>query len=333
MNTSPVTSLPAPLNSVATSSCMLSLMRGLQQFDVDFFLMGDVASYCHLLAEESQSKSDSLPESQRISPLQESDFAIFISDSAPYAELKAWLVENAGFSASPSNAYYLLYDAHTESTPTTVALVPFGELQNQDCHWLPTGFGMATNRNGIEFESVLGSALIEIGNNRAEWQPMTLPEMMAMQLFEFRIAEPNLGSSCVGRNVVSIIANYKYLEHPHVPLFHLDVYPNAENAANYSNLDLLECHAQVIGRQMVFTMQDVDELGQVQALFHFKPWWKPEDDATEVAVVKFSTTMQETIALVMSRPRYYGDPKVLSHKSCQRLIYAMAVGVHEGCYS
>jgi hypothetical protein len=302
-------------------------MSGLDHFHVDFFLMGDVDGYYRFLAEKDQSESDVLPEAQQLSPLQATDWAIFISDSAPYAELKAWLVENAGFMASTSNAFYLRYDCHTEPTSTTVALIPFGELQNQECHWLPTGFGMATDINGINFDPMLDFAPIHIG--RCEWLPMTVPEIMLTQLLSFKMDSPVIGSYRIARGVSSIIENYKYLEHSHVFLFHSDAYPDAEAAASYSKLELLECNARVLGRQIFFTMQACDELDKLLEVLYCK---ELNSFLKVHTAEELSDLGQQAISLFMSRPRYYGDPTVLSHATCYSLLSSMAWGLHEPFY-
>lgn len=325
MKTSPVTSLPAPLNLVADSPCMLALMSGFDHFQVDFFLVGDVAGYHRFLAKESQSESNVLPEGQQLSPLKATDWAIFISDGVPYADLKVWLVKHAGFTSDKQdNEFYLRYDYHGCDAAVKVALLPFAELQNQNNHWVPTGFGMARDPNEFDFDPELGNFELQLPSyhsGRAGWLPMTLPEIMATKLLSFS-PEPIQGSNRAAHDVCSLIENYKLLEHDHVFLFHRDAYLGTKGAVGYSELDLHKCYAEILGRQMSFLLQSKGEFELLGMTLNNEV--HPAED--------YSIPLSETIALIMSRPRYYGDLMVLSYEHCLQLLLAMGRGYTEDCY-
>jgi len=255
MKTSPVTCLPAPLNLVAASPCMLALMSGFDHFYVDFFLMGNVAGHCQLKAEEIQPESSIFTEGYQISPLQPTDWAIFISDWVPYIDLKAWLIENAGFTSSEqNNEFYLRYDLAEGTAPVTVALIPFSELGMLDEHWIPTGFGMATNLNKIKIESVLDKAPVCATPNGPVWQPTVLIEIMGQKLLSLDPDVPIVSSREDAQDVSSLVQNYEFLEQEMVFLFHHDMLWDENTASSYTELQKRKSYARILGRHMAFTM-------------------------------------------------------------------------------
>ena len=276
MKTSPVTSLPAPLNLVANSPCMLALMSGFDHFHVDFFLMGDVAGHRQVQAEKTKTESSVLPEGPKISPLQPTDWAIFIDDRFPYADLKEWLLEHAGFTSSKQdNAFYLHFDCALDPAPVTVALIPFGELQKLDTHWwLPTGLGMATKRHAIEIESVLGNAPVCSTPNSPVWQPITLAEVLGLKLMSPE--ESNTDTLTVGNETFTVVSNtiymsvlpsdgkassgtslhknYKLLEQPLVFLYQSEKQIGDNAAGSVIELQKPRSHVRILGRDMCFTV-------------------------------------------------------------------------------
>lgn len=304
-------------------------MSVLERFHVDFFLMGDVAAYRQSEAEKRQTEPSALEGAHQTTPLPVIDWAIFISDFVPYAELKAWLVEHEwSVWSEQDNPYYLRFTLNPDAIPVTVALIPFGEIARQERHWVPTGFGMARRQITDNFECTLDSSRpIKLWKTGSHWIPMTLPEVMVCKLRGFVPGEPFKQSTQDARDVSSIIVNYQHLEQPHVFLFHSAVYLEAHKDADDSKLALLRCNAQVLGRQMRFTVRD-DESARIIRATLYSEDFLPHLQTPEL--LEHSETMQATIALAMSRPTYYGDPTVLNHATCHDVIYSMGYGLHGG---
>ena len=298
---------------------MLALMSGLDHFHVDFFLMGDVDGYYRFLAQERQINSIALPQPSNL--LEETDWAIFIGDWIPYADLKAWLVEHAGFtSIEQDNKFHLRYDYRGCDAAVKVALIPFGELEMLDEHWwFPTGFGMTTNPNGIKIESLLGKSPVCPTPDGPVWQPIMLTEVMGQKLLSLNTEAPFQACREDAHEVSSLIENYEFLEHRMMFLFHNDVHLDEDAAPSHTDLQRRESLARILGRQMAFTMRGNESLYRIQSLVSEESI----DDAS----------LSETITMVMCRPRYYGDPTVLfNRETCRALFGAMSYGMSEDRY-
>lgn len=272
---------------------MLALIKGFDHFSVDFFLMGDVAGHCQLKAEKIHTESSFFPEGRQINPLQPTDWAIFIDDRFSYADLKEWLLEHAGFTSSKQdNAFYLRFDCALETTPVTVALIPFGELQKLDMHWwLPTGLGMATKRNSIEIESVLGKAPICATPNGPVWQPIMLAEVLGRELISPE-EKPNTETLTVGSETFTVVTktiymsvlpsdgkpssgtslhkNYKLLEQSLVFQSQSEEQIGNNAAGSVIELPTPSAHVRILGRDMCFTKHGEKTTYDLHYLFSCK---------------------------------------------------------------
>jgi predicted nucleotidyltransferase len=309
------TILPAPLNLVATSPCLLALMSGFDRFNVDFFLMGDVAAHCRTHAEETTPESPERAEASPLRQLKETDFAIFIGDWVPYGALKEWLVTDAGFSLTTGRDLHLQFSAPSDPTPITVALIPFSEVKNQNQNWVPTGLGMAVEPDAHLVETLLGSAPIQATPESVVWQPVTLPEVMVIKLFALYDDVPAKALARDARDVRSIIENYDCLEQPYVRVFHHDVYPSEESVAGFTELQWQESYAEMLGREMYYTLRFKSNLEDFYELQGILSWESVPDYADP-----------HNVEMVMRRPRYYGDPSVPSNADCRAWFSSMWCG-------
>ncbi|HEX8348438.1 MAG TPA: hypothetical protein VF598_00620, partial [Hymenobacter sp.] len=246
----------------------------------------------------------------------ESDFAVFIGDWVPYPALKEWLVANAGFSITTGNDLHLQFITPSDPTPITVALIPFSEVKNQFQNWVHTGLGMAVNPDAFLVETLLGSAPIPTPHEGFDWQPVTLPEVMALKLFALYDDAPAQGLAQYARDIRSIIENYNWLEQPYVWVFHEDIYPEEESAAKFTKLQWRECYAEMLGREMYFAFQFQNS----RENFH---------DLVSLLGTEMLDDYPETqnVGMVMCRPRYYGDPSVPSNAECRAWFSAMWCGL------
>ena len=100
------------------SEMLSALERGLNKFDIDFYLVGAVARDLWMSA------INDIPPSRITGDI---DFAIFINDKGTYDNLKKYLIEVEGFSPYKSNAFVLVWKGFIQ-----VDLLPFGEIKDKN---------------------------------------------------------------------------------------------------------------------------------------------------------------------------------------------------------
>lgn len=100
------------------SEMLSALERGLNKFDIDFYLVGAVARDLWMSA------INNIPPSRITGDI---DFAIFINDKGTYNNLKKHLIEVEGFSPYKGNTFVLVWKGFIQ-----VDLLPFGEIENKN---------------------------------------------------------------------------------------------------------------------------------------------------------------------------------------------------------
>ena len=102
----------------ALSDMLKALERGLEKFNIDYYLVGAVSRDVWM------SGINSIPPKRTTGDI---DFAVFINDKGIYEQLKEYLIKNENFSPFKENAFVLIWKDGTE-----VDLLPFGAVEDED---------------------------------------------------------------------------------------------------------------------------------------------------------------------------------------------------------
>ena len=112
------------------SEMLSALERGLNKFDIDFYLVGAVARDLWMSA------INDIPPSRITGDI---DFAVFIDDKGTYDNLKKYLIEVEGFSPYKGNTFVLVWKSVIQ-----VDLLPFGEIEDKDTGVTIEGSGLTS---------------------------------------------------------------------------------------------------------------------------------------------------------------------------------------------
>lgn len=114
----------------AISDMLTALERGLNKFEIDFYLVGAVARDVWMTAIHD------IPPSRITGDI---DFAVFINDKETYNDLKNYLIDTEGFSPHKGNAFVLIWKGFVQ-----VDLLPFGAIEGHGDSVFIDGIGLTT---------------------------------------------------------------------------------------------------------------------------------------------------------------------------------------------
>lgn len=210
----------------AISEMLSALERGLNKFNIDFYLVGAVARDVWMSA------INGIPPSRITGDI---DFAVFIDDKETYNQLKQYLVEIEGFAPHSGNAFVLIWKGYVQ-----VDLLPFGAIE---------GHGESVSIDGVGLTSVNMPAFKEIyhsGLPTAELEEKhtfkfcTLPGIVLLKLIAYQ-DRPEIRRDDI-KDISKILKHF------------FDMYAN-EIFDNHNDLfgndpDLNLLAAQVLGREI-----------------------------------------------------------------------------------
>jgi predicted nucleotidyltransferase len=210
----------------AISEMLSALERGLNKFDIDFYLVGAVARDVWMSA-----INGILP--SRITG--DIDFAVFIDDKETYNELKKYLVEIEGFAPHRGNAFVLIWKGYVQ-----VDLLPFGAIE---------GHGDSVSIDGVGLTSVNMPAFKEIylsGLPTAELEEKhtfkfcTLPGIVLLKLIAYQ-DRPEIRRDDI-KDISKILKHF-------FDMYANEIFDNHNDLfGNDPNLNLLA--ARVMGREV-----------------------------------------------------------------------------------
>ncbi|RAR46502.1 hypothetical protein [Flavobacterium lacus] len=156
----------------AISEMLLALERGLNKFEIDFYLVGAVARDVWMTA------INDIPPSRITGDI---DFAVFINDKATYDELKKYLLEVEGFSDYKGNAFVLKWKGFVQ-----VDLLPFGAIEGKGNSVSVEGRGL-TSVNMPAFQEIydFGLPTAEI-EEKHTFKFCTLPGIVLLKLIAYQ---------------------------------------------------------------------------------------------------------------------------------------------------
>jgi predicted nucleotidyltransferase len=154
------------------SEMLSALERGLNKFDIDFYLVGAVARDLWMSA------INDIPPSRITGDI---DFAIFINDKGIYDNLKKHLIEVEGFSPYKGNAFVLVWKGFMQ-----VDLLPFGQIEDKNDAVSIEGSGL-TSLNMPGFKEIYddGLPIVELEKIH-KFKFCTLPGIVILKLMAWQ---------------------------------------------------------------------------------------------------------------------------------------------------
>lgn len=226
---------PERLQPAGMSEAMAALQRGFEHFGIDFYIIGAVARDIWL------SQVHNEPPQRMTKDL---DVAVFIANTAVYAGLQAWLVEQEGFRRLPSSAFCLLYTSATSTSNVAVDLMPFGAIADEagDVYFSSR---RRERLSTVGFPEVLAGAATVSTPAGAQWRVVTLPGILVLKLVAWQ-DRPERGKDAT--DIWHLVAIYFDLVTDEVYTSHLDLLTE-EETPDMLNLPLL-VGARVLGRHV-----------------------------------------------------------------------------------
>lgn len=217
----------------ALSDMLKALERGLEKFNIDYYLVGAVSRDVWM------SGINSIPPKRTTGDI---DFAVFINDKGIYEQLKEYLIKNENFSPFKENAFVLIWKDGTE-----VDLLPFGAVEDEDRKVTVSGTGY-TSVHVDGFKEVHDQELPEIdleGLHRFKF--CTLPGIVLLKLIAWD-DRPEARRDDI-KDISDILNHFFDMHQEMIWEDHNDLFEQEEtNADGRSGLLLIA--ANVLGREI-----------------------------------------------------------------------------------
>ncbi len=207
------------------SEMLTALERGLNKFDIDFYLVGAVARDLWMSAIHD------IPPSRITGDI---DFAVFIDDKGTYENLQKYLIDIEGFSPYKGNAFVLVWKGFIQ-----VDLLPFGEIEDKNDSVTVEGSGL-TSLNMPGFKEVYDDGLPEVELEEIhKFKFCTLPGIVILKLLAWQ------DRSEIRRDYIKDVSNV--LKH-FFNMYDEEIYEKHNDL--FGDLDLHLIAARVMGREM-----------------------------------------------------------------------------------
>lgn len=209
------------------SEMLSALERGLNKFDIDFYLVGAVARDLWMSA------INDIPPSRITGDI---DFAVFIDDKGTYDNLKKYLIEVEGFSPYKGNAFVLVWKGFIQ-----VDLLPFGEIEDKNAGVTIEGSGL-TSLNMPGFKEIYdeGLPVVELEEIH-KFKFCTLPGIVILKLVAWQ-DRPEIRRDDI-KDVSNILKHF-------FDMYAEEIFENHNDLFGSEEAELSLIAARVMGREM-----------------------------------------------------------------------------------
>jgi predicted nucleotidyltransferase len=259
----------------ALSIMLQALERGLQKFNIDYYLIGAV------------SKDVWMSGLNKIHPRRTTgdiDFAVFINDKGVYEQLKDYLITVEGFNPYRENAFVLIYKDGTE-----VDLLPFGAIEDENRKTTIEGTGLTSiNVDGIK--EVFEGLLPEIDLEGHIFKFCTLPGIVLLKLIAWS-DRPEVRRDDI-KDISDILNHFFSIYQDIIWEDHSDLF-NDER-------DLIEIAAHVMGREIAKILKQSEKLRQRVIGILKENAISPESSTMAIIMREyFETTVEDSFKLII----------------------------------
>ncbi|CAM3972592.1 hypothetical protein FLSI110296_06475 [Flavobacterium sinopsychrotolerans] len=209
------------------SEMLSALERGLNKFDIDFYLVGAVARDLWMSA------INNIPPSRITGDI---DFAVFIGDKGTYDNLKKYLIEVEGFSPYKGNAFVLVWKGFIQ-----VDLLPFGEIEDKNVGVTIEGSGL-TSLNMPGFKEIYddGLPVVELEEIH-KFKFCTLPGIVILKLVAWQ-DRPEIRRDDI-KDVSNILKHF-------FDMYAEEIFENHNDLFGDNTFELHLIAARVMGREI-----------------------------------------------------------------------------------
>lgn len=269
-----------------TGQMLDSLQRGLTHFGIDYYMVGAI------------SRNAWMSGLHNITPRRTTadiDFAVFINDKGVYEELKAYLIEQEGFSAYHENAFVLIWKNRLQ-----VDLLPFGAIEDEQRKVTINGTGY-TSVDVPGFKEIYEEPLPEIQVEDHRFKCCTLPGIVLLKLIAWNDRPEARRGDIV--DIADILSHFFDMYQEEIYTDHLDLFEHEE-------LELIDMAAIVMGREInKITARDKSLFDRVAQIFEKNTQSVATSRIATIMTEYFENTVEESFKLLLQIKEGYLDSK------------------------
>jgi predicted nucleotidyltransferase len=258
------------------SEMLTALEKGLNKYNIDFYLVGAVARDVWMTA------INDIPPSRVTGDI---DFAVFINDKNTYADLREYLIHVEGFIPYKGNGFVLKWKNIIQ-----IDLMPFGEIEAKPSNVTVEGTGL-TSLNMPGFKEIYDSGLPEAElEEKHRFKFCTLPGIVLLKLLAFQ-ERPEIRRDDI-KDISKIIKHF-------FDMYADEIYEKHNDLFGDKDINLNWIAARVLGR-------DMGKIAQLnEALFlRIKKILKKNttdihsSDIAKIMAAFFQNTIEENVKLL-----------------------------------
>jgi len=209
------------------SEMLTALEKGLNKYNIDFYLVGAVARDVWMTA------INDIPPSRVTGDI---DFAVFINDKNTYADLREYLINVEKFIPYKGNGFVLKWKNIIQ-----IDLMPFGEIEAKPSNITVEGTGL-TSLNMPGFKEIYDSGLPEAElEEKHRFKFCTLPGIVLLKLLAFQ-ERPEIRRDDI-KDISKILKHF-------FDMYADEIYENHNDLFGDKDINLHWIAARVLGRDM-----------------------------------------------------------------------------------
>jgi predicted nucleotidyltransferase len=209
------------------SEVLFALERGLNKYEIDFYLIGAVARDVWMSAINGITPS-------RITG--DIDFAVFIDDKRTYENLRDYLINIEGFSPYKTNSFVLIWKGFIQ-----VDLLPFGAIEDNNSKVTIGEVGL-TSVNMPGFREIYDEGLPELElEEQHRFKFCTLPGIVILKLIAWQ-DRPEIRRDDI-KDISKILKHF-------FDMYADEIYENHNDLFGNNEFDLNLIAARVMGREI-----------------------------------------------------------------------------------
>ncbi|MNF67899.1 hypothetical protein D3C84_497280 [compost metagenome] len=209
------------------SEMLTALEKGLNKYNIDFYLVGVVARHTGMNA------INDIPPSRVTGDI---DFAIFIYDKNTYMDLREYLINVEGFIPYKGNGFVLKWKNIIQ-----IDLMPFGEIEAKRSNVTVEGTGL-TSLNMPGFKEIYDSGFPDAElEEKHRFKFCTLPGIVLLKLLAFQ-ERPEIRRDDI-KDISKILKHF-------FDMYTDEIYENHNDLFGDNDINLHWIAARVLGRDM-----------------------------------------------------------------------------------
>lgn len=258
------------------SEMLTALEKGLNKYNIDFYLVGAVARDVWMTA------INDIPPSRVTGDI---DFAVFINDKNTYADLRDYLINAEGFIPYKGNGFVLKWKNIIQ-----IDLMPFGEIEAKPSNIIVEGTGL-TSLNMPGFKEIYDSGLPEAElEEKHRFKFCTLPGIVLLKLIAFQ-ERPEIRRDDI-KDISKILKHF-------FDMYADEIYENHNDLFGDKDINLNWIAARVLGRDMGKIAQLNEDLFlRIKKILKKNTIDIHSSDIAKIMAEFFQNTIEENVKLL-----------------------------------